>query len=948
MQQYNAVKARYPHALLLFRLGDFYELFYEDAMIAARELQITLTSRNREKGQPIPMCGVPYHAADGYIAKLIRAGFKVAICEQMEQPGPGKKLVRREVSRVITPGTATDVAVLDARENNFLAAVAQDTAKATVGLALVDLSTGEFLATEFSGERAEEILRDELLLLRPRETLLPRPQQLFETAKTSLLEGAGGVETRVEDWVFQCDYAERILREQFGVAELTGFGLDEKKQAMCAAGAIVHYLRENAARGDDAPSVEALQHLDRIRYYEQHDAMVLDPVSVRNLELLAPIFTEETKNVGPTTLVAALDATVTGMGARLLRSWILRPLISLDAIEDRLGAVSQLLKQTVVRGEIRKELRGIQDLERLTSRITLGLATPRELLALRKSLAQLPLLKEFTVDSSRLREPTGDSLQLTVSEKSGAEEESVHRKTVGAHPSQTARKVEHPQEFVDAAQREDLSPRDAAKTAVPSVGSSLLRELHEEIDELTDVRERLEKALADEPPATANDPGMIKAGYNAELDELRDLSQHSKQIIASMEERERKRTGINSLKIRFNQIFGYYIEISKPNLHLAPADFERKQTLVNAERFTSPELKEYERKILAADERILEIERQLFVDLRSGIAGKASRLRKTAAAVAKLDVLSTFAKLAADRNYVRPEFNGTGELLIIGGRHAVIEELLKQRGERFVPNDLCFEPGRQQLLLITGPNMGGKSTYLRQAALIVLMAQMGSYVPARQAKLPLTDRIFTRIGASDNLARGRSTFLVEMSEVAAILNHATPASLVLLDEVGRGTATFDGLSIAWAVVEHLQRTTRARTLFATHYHELTELAELLPAVKNIHVSVKETPNEIIFLRKVEPGSANKSYGIEVARLAGLPKSVVERARVVLRKHEQSEHALSETLTPGVTVNGNGNGQNMMFTALDREVLEKLKGANLDELRPIEALNLLAELKKQIG
>jgi DNA mismatch repair protein MutS len=881
MQQYNAVKGRYPHALLLFRLGDFYELFYEDAMIAARELQITLTSRNREKGQPIPMCGVPYHAADGYIAKLIRAGFKVAICEQMEQPGPGKKLVRREVSRVITPGTATDVAVLDARENNFLAAVAQDTAKLTVGLALVDLSTGEFLATEFLGERAEEMLRDELLLLRPRETLLPRPQQLFETAKTSLLEGAGGVETRVEDWVFQRDYAERILREQFGVAELTGFGLDGHGQALCASGAIVHYLRENAARGDDAPSVEALQHLDRIRYYEQHDAMALDPVSVRNLELLAPIFTDEARNVGPTTLVAALDATVTGMGARLLRAWMLRPLISLQAIEDRLSAVSQLLKQTVVRGEIRKELRGIQDLERLTSRITLGLASPRELLALRKSLAQLPLLKNFVTPPA-----TG--------------------------------------------------------------GSDLLRALYDEIDELTDLRERLEKAIAEEPPATANDPGMIKVGYNAELDELRDLSQHSKQIIASMEERERKRTGINSLKIRFNQIFGYYIEISKANLHLAPADFERKQTLVNAERFTSTELKEYERKILAADERILEIERQLFVDLRSGSASQAGRLRKTAAAVAKLDVLTTFAKLATDRSYIRPEFNETGELLIIGGRHPVIEELLKQKGERFVPNDLCFEPGRQQLLLITGPNMGGKSTYLRQAALIVLMAQMGCYVPARQAKLPLTDRIFTRIGASDNLARGRSTFLVEMSEVAAILNHATPSSLVLLDEVGRGTATFDGLSIAWAVVEHLQRITRARTLFATHYHELTELAELLPAVKNIHVSVKETPNEIIFLRKVEPGSANKSYGIEVARLAGLPKSVVERARVVLRKHEQSEHALSETLTPGAAINGNGNGtQNVLFTALDREILDKLKHADLDELRPIEALNLLAELKKQI-
>ena len=881
MQQYNAVKTRYPQALLLFRLGDFYELFYEDAMIASRELRITLTSRNREKGQPIPMCGVPYHAAESYIARLIRAGFKVAICEQMEQPGPGKKLVRREVSRVITPGTATDVAVLDARENNFLAAVAQNTANSTIGLALVDLSTGEFQATEFSGSRAEELLRDELQLVRPRETLLARPQQLFETAKNTLLDGTGGVETRLEDWVFQRDYAERILREQFGVAELTGFGLDEHVQAMCAAGALVHYLRENAARGEDAPSVEALRHLDRIRYYEQRDALVLDPVSVRNLELLTPIFTEEAKGSGPTTLIAALDATVTGMGARLLRGWILRPLIDVDAIEARLGAVAHLLQQTVVRGEIRKELRGIQDLERLTSRITLGQAMPRELVALRRSLAQLPVLKNFV-------------------------------------------------------------------TPKPSGGSELLRELHDEIDELADVRELLEKAIADEPPALATDPGVIRAGYSVELDELRNLSQHSKQVIASMEERERKRTGIASLKIRFNQVFGYYIEVSKPNLHLAPPDYERKQTLVNAERFTSPELKDYERKILAADERILEIERQLFVDVRSSIAAKAGRLRRTASAIAKLDVLAAFGKLAADRNYARPEFNMAGELLIIGGRHPVIEELLKQKGERFVPNDLCFEPGRQQLLLITGPNMGGKSTYLRQAALIVLMAQAGSYVPARQAKLPLTDRIFTRIGASDNLARGRSTFLVEMSEVAAILNHATPSSLVLLDEVGRGTATFDGLSIAWAVVEHLQKNTRARTLFATHYHELTELADLLPTVKNVHVSVKETPNEIIFLRRVEPGSADKSYGIEVARLAGLPRSVIERAREVLKRHEQSEHELSETLTPGALEGANGNGsQSVMFTALDRAVIERLKEANLDELKPIEALNLLADLKKQV-
>jgi DNA mismatch repair protein MutS len=904
MQQYHAIKTRYPHALLLFRLGDFYELFYEDAILASRELQITLTSRNREKGQPIPMCGVPYHAADGYIARLIRGGFKVAICDQMELPGPGKKLVRREVVRVITPGTATDVSVLDARENNYLASVAKHPTGSPVGLAFADLSTGEFQCTEFSGADADEALRDELQLLHPRETLLPRPQQLFETAKTSLPEGAGGIESRLEDWIFQRDYAERILREQFGVAELTGFGLDDHPQAQSAAGAIVHYLRENAARGPDTgvgststqpPSVEALQHLDRLRYYEQHETLVLDPVSVRNLELITPIFSEESSRSGPVTLVAALDITVTGMGARLLRSWILRPLIDRDAIEARLESVTHLLQQTVVRGEIRKELRGIQDLERLTSRITLALAAPRELVALRKSLGQLPVLKNFL-------------------------------------------------------------------TPPPAGGTALLRQLHGELDELTDVRERLERAMADEPPALATDPGIIRSGYDGELDELRNLSQHSKQIIAAMEDRERKRTGIASLKIRFNQIFGYYMEISKPNLHLAPADYERKQTLVNAERFTSPELKEYERKILAADERILEIERQLFVEIRASIAAQAARLRHTAAAVAQLDVLTSFAKLAADRGYARPEFNATGELLIVGGRHPVIEELLRQRGERFVPNDLCFDPGRQQLLLITGPNMGGKSTYLRQAALIVLMAQMGSFVSARQAKLPITDRIFTRIGASDNLARGRSTFLVEMSEVAAILHHATPSSLVLLDEVGRGTATFDGLSIAWAVVEHLHKHTRARTLFATHYHELTELADLLTGVQNVHVSVKETPNEIIFLRRVEPGSADKSYGIEVARLAGLPRSVIERAREVLKKHEQSEHALSETLSPGLRDESSAgladasaaspprrNGhQEVLFTALDRAVLDKLRDADLDQLKPLDALNLLAELKRQIS
>ena len=880
MRQHHAIKARYPHALLLFRLGDFYELFYEDAISASRELQITLTARNRERGQAVPMCGVPYHAADSYIARLIRAGYKVAICEQMEQPGPGKKLVRREVVRVITPGTATDSTILEARENNFLAAVARHPSGSPVGVAFVDVSTGEFQATEFSGPLAENAVREELQLLRPRETLLARPGHLFDASRLSLLEGAGGIETRLDDWVFQWDYGDRLLREQFGVAELTGFGLDRHPQAAAAAGAIVHYLRENAARGDDAGSRHALGHLERVRYYEQQDALVLDPVTVRNLELLAPVFSEDGTRGGPTTLLTALDETVTSMGGRLLRAWILRPRLDRDEIEARLEAVAHLKQQTVLREELRKELQGILDLERLTSRIALGITTPREMVALRKSLSHLPTLKKF------------------------------------------------------------LAPH-------ASVRSGCLRHLFEELDELGDVRESLERAIAEEPPAQASEPGVIRAGYHAELDEFRSLSRHSKQIIAAMEERERQRTGIASLKIRFNQVFGYYIEVSKANLHLVPPDFERKQTLVNAERFTSPELKEYERKILAADERILELERQLFAEVRAAVAAEAPRLRRTAASIAELDVLTTFAKLAADRGYVRPAFSDEGELLIVGGRHPVIEELLRQRGERFVPNDICLEPERQQILLITGPNMGGKSTYLRQAALIVILAQMGSFVPAREAKLPLTDRIFTRIGASDNLARGRSTFLVEMSEVATILIQATPSSLVLLDEVGRGTATFDGLSIAWAVVEHLQKHTRARTLFATHYHELTELADLLPGVKNVHVSVKETPSEIIFLRRVEPGSADKSYGIEVARLAGLPHSVIERAREVLKRHEQSEHQLTEKLSPGASPNGNGE-QQILFTPLDRSVLDALRQADLDQLKPIDALNLLAELKKQLS
>ncbi len=896
MRQYHSIKKQHPGALLLFRLGDFYEMFYEDAVQASRELQITLTSRNKEKGQAIPMCGVPYHAAEGYIARLIRAGFKVAICDQVEEPGKGIKLVRRAVVRVITPGTATEAGLLEPRENNFLAAIAPGE---TLGLAYVDVSTGEFRATEFSGPDAVSRLRGELDTLRPRELLLPRPSSLFGPPPLSL-NGAAGTESRLDDWVFRPEYAARLLQEQFGVVTLEGFALHNRPQAAAAAGAVIHYLRETSALIPEDPaaaaparSAAALGHVDRPSYYEQQDALALDSVSVRNLELVAPLF-EELGGRGRSlaanpTLLAALDETITGMGARLLRSWILRPEIRREEIENRQDAVAALKAGTLAREEIRRDLGGIQDLERLTSRVTLGSASPRDLLALAQSLARIPLLRGFLAGSTSAR----------------------------------------------------------------------LAALRGALDELADVRARIENTVAADAPAAAGEPGVIRAGCDAELDDLRSLSRHSKQVIAAMEDRERKRTGIASLKIRFNQVFGYYIEISKPNLHLAPPDYERKQTLVNAERFTAPELKETERKILEADQSIAQIERRIFSDLRSWIAGHASRLRQTAAAVAQLDVLSCFARLAAERNYIRPEFDAEdagGELLIAGGRHPVIERLCEERGERFVPNDLFLNSSTHQVLLITGPNMGGKSTYLRQAALIVLMAQMGSFVPAAAARLPITDRIFTRIGASDNLARGRSTFLVEMTEVAAILNTATHASLVLLDEVGRGTATFDGLSIAWAVVEHIHAHTRSRTLFATHYHELTELAETLSGVKNVHVAVREAGNEIVFLRRVEPGSADKSYGIEVARLAGLPPAVIQRAREILKRHEETEHELTEELSPGAlspAEEGGGIGgaaakQQPMFRAIDREVLEALRSADLDQLKPIDALNLLAKLKKQVG
>jgi DNA mismatch repair protein MutS len=875
MRQYAAVKKEHPTALLFFRLGDFYELFFDDAIVASKELQITLTSRNKEKGMAVPMCGVPHHAAEGYIGKLIRKGFKVAICEQMEDARVAKKqigtkLVRREVTRVVTPGTAAD-SLLGSDENNFLAALAQ--VGEHVGFAALDLSTGEFRATEFSGETALRRIQEELEQLRPKELLYGSAAPLFDAKATRSQtpqprsSGSTCTETPLDDWIFAPDHSIPLLENHFGVLSLEGFGLSGRTAAAAAAGAILYYVR-STQRG-------SLDHVDRIGWYERQNCLVLDAVTVRNLELIEPLFAGTDAGV---TLFRSIDAAVTPMGKRLLRAWLLRPSLDLAEINARLDAVEAGVKDTIAREELRHALDGVLDLERLLSRVTLETANPRDVLALAASLAKIPSIK----------------------------------------------------------------------AAIERLAADRLKTLHASLDELGDLRTRIENTIVPEPPLTFTDGGVIASGMDRDLDELRELSRNSKQVLAQIEQRERSRTGITSLKIKFNSIFGYYLEVSKPNLHLVPQDYERKQTLVGAERFTTPELKEYEAKILDAQEKIVEIERRLFTELRTSIASEAKRIRQTALALAEVDVLASLANVAALRNYCRPQFlanSDAGDLEIIEGRHPVIEQQEMSGGsDRFVPNDLYLNATTHTILLLTGPNMGGKSTYLRQTALIVILAQMGSFVPARSARLGVIDRVFTRIGASDNLARGRSTFMVEMTETAAILHTATARSLILLDEIGRGTSTYDGLAIAWAAVEYLHARVRAKTLFATHYFELTELAEQLSGVKNYHVSVKETGGGVVFLRKVEPGAADRSYGIEVAKLAGLPNEVITRAREVLAEHESAERELTEHLSPGATPPPT---QLTIFTPLSQPVLDKLHEVDLNRLTPLEALNLLAELKKEI-
>ncbi len=856
MRQWTAAKRENPDALLFFRMGDFYELFYDDAVVVSRELQLTLTARDRERSQP--MCGVPYHAVESYLTRLLRKGYRIAICDQMEDPKLTKKIVRREVTRVLTPGTALDSA-LGQEQNNFLAAYFETGAaqEPVCAIALLDVSTGEFRTAEFKGKAARQQAVDEILMAQPSEVLLAAsadaPAQLERIA----------ARTRVEDWVWTRDFAVPLVERQLNVRSLEGFGLSQHPAATVAAGVVLYYVRTTQKN-------EAL-HIDSLRFEEHSTALELDQVTVRNLELVEPLFQGQDDRA---TLFHTLDACQTPMGKRLLRGTILRPLLDAVAIEARYEAVAEAHGDLMKREEVRRAFGGILDLERLLARLSLDSAGPRDVRALGASLARLPGLK----------------------------------------------------------------------SALEAMTAPQWRALSERLDTLAEVTGQIGRMLVAEPPLTLVDGGAIAAGVDAELDELRAISTTGKQSIAAIEERERQRTGIGSLKVRYNSVFGYYIEITKANLPMAPADYERKQTLVNAERFTTPELKEYEVKILTAHDRSIEIEKRLFAELRRLVLEAAGRIRRSSAAVAEADLLANFAHLAALRRYARPQLTEEPMIEAVAARHPVIEQWMEETREgRFIANDLYLNAAGDgpSLLLITGPNMGGKSTYLRQAAMLVLLAQMGSFVPAQSLRFGLVDRIYTRIGASDNVARGRSTFMVEMTETATILNTATSRSLILLDEMGRGTATFDGLSLAWATVEYLHAETGARTLFATHYHELTMLAEKLPRVRNLRVGVKEAAGGIVFLHNIEPGAASKSYGIEVARLAGLPAAVIERAKHVLRQHEKQERQSVQVETTPEPM------QMTIFTPLSQRIVDRIELTDVNTLTPLQALNLLEELQNEL-
>ncbi|MCZ7383361.1 MAG: DNA mismatch repair protein MutS [Candidatus Methanoperedens sp.] len=858
MRQYYEAKEKHRDALIFFRMGDFYESFGDDAKIIAKELEITLTSRGRDKdGEDMPLAGIPYHAVDSYLPRLIKKGYKVAICEQLEDPKNAKGIVKRGVVRVITPGTVIDSSLISDQSNNYLMSVSGEGME--FGLSFLDVSTGEFLTTQFTDNQNYDKIISEAARMKPAECILPT--QLFENKKlTQRLKDTGIIINKFDADAFLPKNARERLLKHFGAVTLEGMGCENLVFAVSASGAALEYAQKTQMRD--------LNHIQAMRTYSENEFMVLDSITLRNLEIIQSI-----RGEGTGSLLSVIDRTKTPMGGRMLRKWLLQPLISVNKINERLDAVDEIIKKTLMRYDLRSALLGIRDIERLIGRIVYGNSNARDLIALKVSLEKLPEMIKSLKESE--------------------------------------------------------------------IKSGLLADIIAKLGDYTDIVALLSRALVDAPPVSVREGGMIKEGYNEKLDELKKMSLHGKDWIAEMQQKERDRTGIKSLKIGYNSVFGYYIEVTKTNLSQVPPDYIRKQTTANGERFYTPELKEKEVMILSADEKRVALEFELFTEINSFLAGRSKEMQATAQAIAELDVIVNLSEMAVNNKYVRPEVNESCNILIRDGRHPVVEFAIPGG---FVPNDTHMDCQENQFLLLTGPNMAGKSTYMRQTALIVIMAQIGSFVPASYASVGLVDRIFTRVGAFDDLASGQSTFMIEMVELANILNNATPKSLVLLDEIGRGTSTYDGYSIAKAVVEFIHNKDRVgvRSLFATHYHQLTAITGSLRRVKNYHVAVKEEGNDLVFLRKIIPGATDKSYGIHVARLAGVPLKVTQRAKEILKEVEN-----------GSVIGGRGKDsakytQLMLFDSESQKespVVEELKKLNVDAMTPLEALNALAELKR---
>jgi len=862
MKQFHQFKKKYPDAILFFRMGDFYETFYDDARTCSQVLGLTLTSRSKGDN-PIPLAGVPYHAVDGYLKKMLQAGYKVAVCEQIEDPKTAKGVVGRDVVRIITPGTLTDDTMLNAKENNFLCAVGLGT-NATAAISWVDVSTGHFFVQQVS----EKSLLDELLRLSPAECLLPdRRGELFEAETRKLAKDISQLTdasvTQRPGWYFDPYQAKQRLLKHFGTATLEGFGFtDGDDQLIPPAGAIIEYLNETQKT--------TLNHIRALKKIGRKNFLHIDTTSLRSLEILRTIRTESTKG----SLLDCLDHTLTGMGGRMFRNWLCMPLCDIGAIELRQDAVEELKDSDAKLTDIHKLLSDIADPERIAARVSTFRATPRDLVALAVTLRRIPTLREI----------------------------------------------------------------------LQNFEADLLKRLAGQCDSMDELADLLQSAIEPDCPNHLRDGGVIKTGFNKELDGLRSISRDGQNWLRNYQKEQIQRTGIANLKIGFNQVFGYYIEINHSSADKAPQDYVRKQTVKNAERYITEELNEYQTKALSAEEKSLELEQQLFEQLRRQTAQYVPRLQSLADTISQCDCLASLAYPAKKRNYIRPKITGDGELIIREGKHPVLAETL---GAEFVPNDIELGGKDSDCLVITGPNMSGKSTYIRQTALLVLMAQMGSFIPAKDATIGLVDRIFTRVGASDELVRGQSTFMVEMTETANIINNATEKSLVILDEVGRGTSTYDGLSLAWAITEHIANHIKCRTLFATHYHELTQLAELFSNVKNCNVAVREWMDEVVFLHKILPGGTDKSYGIHVAKLAGVPKTILDRSKEILEELENSfaKESTTEHLAKHKTKTPDADS---LFVQRHKSVLDKLAAIDIDNLTPIEAINLLNQIKKEIN